>query len=434
MSTVAFHTLGCKVNHYESEAVWQLFKQRGYQKLNFDQIADIYVINTCTVTNTGDKKSRQIIRRAIKKNPSAVVAVTGCYAQTSAADVLDIPGVDIVIGNQGRDKIVDYVEEFLQSREPINVVGDIMKAKVYEELEVPEFTDRTRASLKIQEGCNNFCTFCIIPWARGLLRSRRPENVLQQAEQLVAAGYKEIVLTGIHTGGYGEDLTDYNLAKLLQELDQLIGLERIRISSIEVSQITEEIIAVLQSSARIVNHLHIPLQSGSDEILKRMRRKYTTEEYRQKIAEVRQALPDLAITTDVIVGFPGETDEQFMEATKVIEEIAFAELHVFPYSKRTGTPAAKMEGQVTEQVKHERSQKLIQLSNSLSLRYRTIFIDKQLSVIPERVFNEGAEESLLIGYSDNYIPIVFTGNRELIGALCKVQLLEVGADHCHGTH
>src|SRR3954454_5444012 len=306
MQTVAFHTLGCKVNHYETEAIWQIFKQEGDERVDFEGRSDVYIINTCTVTNTGDKKSRQVIRRAIRKNPDAVVCVTGCYVQTSPAEIMAIPGVDIVIGTQDRIKMLSYIEEYKKSRQPINAVGNIMKSRVYEELDVPSFTDRTRASLKIQEGCNNFCTFCIIPWARGLMRSRDPKEVIHQAQQLVDAGYKEIVLTGIHTGGYGEDLKDYNLAMLLQDLDEKVhGLKRIRISSIEASQISDEVIDVLRKSDKVVPHLHIPIQSASNTVLKRMRRKYSTEFFAERLERLREVLPDLAITSDVIVGFPG---------------------------------------------------------------------------------------------------------------------------------
>ena len=274
MQKVAFHTLGCKVNHYETEAIWQLFKQEDYERVDFDAISDVYIINTCTVTNTGDKKSRQVIRRAIRKNPDAVICVTGCYAQTSPAEIMDIPGVDIVVGTQDRVKMLQYIEQYRKERQPINAVGNIMKSRVYEEMDVPSFTDRTRASLKIQEGCNNFCTFCIIPWARGLMRSRDPEEVIKQAQQLVDAGYKEIVLTGIHTGGYGSDLKDYNLAMLLHDLEANVkGLKRLRISSIEASQITDEVIEVIKKSKVIVRHLHIPLQSGSDSVLKENEKK-----------------------------------------------------------------------------------------------------------------------------------------------------------------
>jgi len=433
LPTIAFHTLGCKVNHYETEAVYQLFKKHDYVRVDFEKKADVYVINTCTVTNTGDKKSRQVIRRAIKRNPDAVIVVTGCYAQIAPGEILDIPGVDVVVGNQGREQIVEYVEEYLQKREPINAVYNIMKTKEFEELDVPDFTDRTRASLKIQEGCNNFCTFCIIPWARGLLRSRKPENVLKQARQLVAAGYKEIVLTGIHTGGYGEDLQNYNLAKLLIELDHIEGLKRIRISSIEASQINSEVLDVLKNSSNIVRHLHIPLQAGSDDILKRMKRKYTTLEFKAKMVEIRNVLPDVAITTDVIVGFPGETDEQFIDGYHLMEEIEFAEMHVFPYSKRSGTPAAKMEDQVPEEVKHERVQKLIDLSNRLKMKYANQFLGQVLEVIPETPYKEDSNSGLYTGYSDNYLHIVFEGIQDMVGKLCKLRLDRVGLEYCHGT-
>jgi threonylcarbamoyladenosine tRNA methylthiotransferase MtaB len=387
MSTVAFHTLGCKVNHYETEAIWQLFKGQGYERVEYEQTADVYVINTCTVTNTGDKKSRQVIRRAVRKNPDAVICVTGCYAQTSPAEIMAIPGVDIVVGTQDRVKMLDYIEQFKKERQPINGVGNIMKTRVYEELDVPAFTDRTRASLKIQEGCNNFCTFCIIPWARGLMRSRDPKEVVAQAQQLVDAGYKEIVLTGIHTGGYGEDMKDYNLAQLLRDLEsQVKGLKRIRISSIEASQITDEVIEVLDQSEMVVRHLHIPLQSGSNTVLKRMRRKYTMEFFGERLNRLKEALPGLAITSDVIVGFPGETEEEFIETYNFIKEHGFSELHVFPYSKRTGTPAARMTDQIDEEVKNQRVHRLIELSNQLAKEYASTFEGEVLEVIPEEKY------------------------------------------------
>lgn len=434
MPTVAFHTLGCKVNHYETEALWQLFKQAGYEKIDFEQSADVYVINTCTVTNTGDKKSRQVIRRAIRRNPEAVVAVTGCYAQTTPHEIMAIPGVDIVVGTSGRDNLIDYVNRYLREREPINAVSNIMKAREYEELDVPEFTDRTRASLKIQEGCNNFCTFCIIPWARGLMRSRKPESVIEQANKLVAAGYKEIVLTGIHTGGYGEDLEDYNLARLLRELDTKVpGLKRIRISSIEASQITDEVIEVLNSSDKMCRHLHVPLQAGDDNVLKRMRRKYTTDEFRRKIEQLHQALPDVAITTDIIVGFPGETEEMYENGYRFIEEMKFAELHVFPYSKRSGTPAARMEDQVDEEVKNRRVHELISLSDKLALEYSGKFVGDVLEVIPEEPYKEAPDSGLYVGHSDNYLKLVFEANESLVGKICKVRLDEPGSEYCKGT-
>ena len=433
MSTVAFHTLGCKVNHYETEAIWQLFKQEGYERVDFETTADVYVINTCTVTNTGDKKSRQVIRRAVRKNPDAVICVTGCYAQTSPAEIMAIPGVDIVVGTQDRIKMLDYIEQYKKEREPINGVRNIMKNRVYEELDVPSFTDRTRASLKIQEGCNNFCTFCIIPWARGLMRSRDPQEVIRQAQQLVDAGYKEIVLTGIHTGGYGEDMKNYNLAMLLSDLEREVrGLKRLRISSIEASQITDEVIEVIKESKIIVRHLHIPLQSGSNSVLKRMRRKYTMEFFGDRLERLREVLPGLAVTSDVIVGFPGETEEEFIETYNFIKEHKFSELHVFPYSKRTGTPAARMEDQVDEDVKNDRVHRLISLSDQLAKEYASQFEGEVLEVIPEEHHQEGKQAGLYEGYTDNYLKVVLPGNDELIGKLVKVKIVKAGYPYNEG--
>lgn len=426
MSNVAFHTLGCKVNHYETEAIWQLFKEEGYEKTDFDKRADVYVINTCTVTNTGDKKSRQVIRRAVRKNPEAVICVTGCYAQTSPAEIMAIPGVDVVVGTQDRKKMLPYIEQFKKEREPINGVGNIMKTRVYEELDVPSFTDRTRASLKIQEGCNNFCTFCIIPWARGLLRSRDPKEVIKQAHQLVEAGYKEIVLTGIHTGGYGEDMKDYHLSDLLLELERVEGLKRIRISSIEASQITDEVINVIKASQKVVNHLHIPLQSGSDTVLKRMRRKYTNAFYAERVERLKEALPGLAVTSDVIVGFPGETKEEFQENFDFISRLEFSELHVFPYSKRTGTPAARMEEQVEEETKNERVHRLIALSNQLAKQYAARHEGEVLEVIPEEQEKEDPESGRLVGYSTNYMKVKFEADPSIIGKIVKVKINRAG--------
>lgn len=423
MATVAFHTLGCKVNHYETEAIWQLFKENDYERVDFETNADVFIINTCTVTNTGDKKSRQVIRRAIRKNPDAVVCVTGCYAQTSPAEIMAIPGVDIVVGTQDRHKLISYIENYKQSRQPINGVGNIMKNRKYEELEVPYFTDRTRASLKIQEGCNNFCTFCIIPWARGLMRSRDPEQVVSQATTLVNSGYKEIVLTGIHTGGYGEDLKDYNLAQLLRDLEQVENLERIRISSIEASQLTDEVIDVIDKSTKVVRHLHIPLQSGSDTVLKRMRRKYTMAHFSERLQKLHKALPGLAVTSDVIVGFPGETEEEFQETYDFIVKHQFSELHVFPYSMRTGTPAARMTDQIDEEVKIERVHRLIELSNQLAKDYASKFDQTVLEVIPEE---KGSADGKLVGYADNYMKIEFEGDESLIGELVKVKVVTPG--------
>ncbi|WP_438433309.1 tRNA (N(6)-L-threonylcarbamoyladenosine(37)-C(2))-methylthiotransferase MtaB [Gorillibacterium sp. sgz500922] len=432
MPSVAFHTLGCKVNYYETEGIWQLFKNEGYEQTDFESEADVYVINTCTVTNSGDKKSRQIIRRAVRRNPDAIVCVTGCYAQTAPAEIAAIPGVDIVIGTQDRERILPLIRQYRQEREPINIVRNIMKTREFEELDVPEFEDRTRGFLKIQEGCNNFCTFCIIPWSRGLLRSRKPENVLQQARQLVEGGYQEIVLTGIHTGGYGEDLDGYSLADLLRELDRIDGLERIRISSIEASQITDSVLEVLGASSKLCRHFHIPLQAGEDSVLKRMRRKYTVAEYGERVARIRRLFPDVGITTDVIVGFPGETEENFEAGYRFMQEMAFSEMHIFPYSKRTGTPAARMEEQVDEAVKAERVRRLIALSEEMQLAYARQFVGRTVEVIPDRQIKEGPRAGWFAGHADNYMQVVFPGAPGQTRRLTPVLVTEAGVSESIG--
>lgn len=432
MPSVAFYTLGCKVNFYDTEAIWQLFKNEGYEQVDFESTADVYLINTCTVTNTGDKKSRQIIRRAVRRNPDAVIAVTGCYAQTSPAEIMAIPGVDLVIGTQDREKIMSFVGQIQGDRQPVNAVRNIMKTREFEELDVPDFSERTRAFLKIQEGCNNFCTFCIIPWSRGLSRSRDSHSVIEQAKQLVASGYKEIVLTGIHTGGYGDDMENYRLTDLLWDLDKIDGLERIRISSIEASQIDDAMIDVLNRSDKMCRHLHIPLQAGDDSVLKRMRRKYTTEEFAAKIKRIREVMPGVAITTDVIVGFPGETEEMFERGFRFMEEVGFSEMHVFPYSKRTGTPAARMDEQIDEEVKNERVHKLIDLSEKMQLSYADRHVGAVLDIIPERDYKGAPGTGLIMGYSDNYIQVVFEGSLDLVGKLCRVKITESGVNECRG--
>lgn len=307
-----------------------------------------------------------------------------------------------------------------------------MKSRVYEELDVPAFTDRTRASLKIQEGCNNFCTFCIIPWARGLMRSRDPEEVIKQAQQLVSAGYKEIVLTGIHTGGYGEDLKDYSLARLLEDLEKVEGLKRIRISSIEASQLTDEVIDVIDRSNKVVRHLHIPLQSGSNSVLKRMRRKYTMEFFGERLDRLKEVLPGLAVTSDVIVGFPGETEEEFQETFDFIAKHKFSELHVFPYSKRTGTPAARMEDQVDEDVKNDRVHRLIELSNQLAKEYASHFEGEVLEMIPEERDKDDKNSGMYIGYTDNYLKVKVKATEDMIGKLVKVKITQAGYPYNQG--
>lgn len=416
MKTVAFHTLGCKVNTYESNAMLKIFNEAGYQEVDFKQVADVYVINTCTVTNTGDSKSRQMIRKAIRKNPKATICVVGCYSQTAPEEIEKIEGVGVVLGTQYRSDIVKYVDEHLETGEMVIKVDNVMNLRKFEDLNIDRFKN-TRAFLKIQDGCNNFCTYCIIPYARGRVRSRQKESVLNQAQRLVDNGYVEIVLTGIHTAGYGEDLDDYSFYELLVDLVKIKGLKRLRISSIETSQISDEIIDLIGSNEIIVDHLHVPLQAGSDATLKRMNRKYTTAEYLEKINKIRSYLPNIAFTTDVIVGFPGETDEEFEETYNFIKQVNYSELHVFPYSPRKNTPAAKVKDQVNDQIKHERANRLLQLSKELNHEFALKQIGKTLKVLFEKRDGE-----YLIGHAGDYLKVKVKTADNLIGEIVTIKI------------
>lgn len=416
MKTVAFHTLGCKVNTYESNAMLKIFQDAGYQEVDFKEVADVYVINTCTVTNTGDSKSRQMIRKAIRKNPEAVVCAVGCYSQVAPEDIEQIEGIGVVLGTQYRKEIVDLVEEYQKTNQKIVKVDSVKNLRKFEDLNIDRFKN-TRAFLKIQDGCNNFCTYCIIPYARGRVRSRKPESVLKQAELLVSRGYVEIVLTGIHTAGYGEDLENYSFYDLLVDLVKIKGLKRLRISSIETSQITDEIIDLIGSSDIIVDHLHVPLQSGCDATLKRMNRKYTTEQYLEKINKIRSYLPNIAFTTDVIVGFPGETDEEFQATYDFIKKVNYSQLHVFPYSPRKNTPAAKMKDQVNDQVKHQRVERLLELSKQLNYDFAMKQIDKTLKVLFEKRLGD-----YLIGHASDYLQVKVKTNENLIGEIVNIKI------------
>ena len=416
MKTVAFHTLGCKVNTYESNAMLKIFNEAGYQEVDFKQVADVYVINTCTVTNTGDSKSRQMIRKAIRKHPKATICVVGCYSQTAPEEIEKIEGVGVVLGTQYRSDIVKYVDEHLGTGEMVIKVDNVMNLRKFEDLNIDRFKN-TRAFLKIQDGCNNFCTYCIIPYARGRVRSRQKESVLNQAQRLVDNGYVEIVLTGIHTAGYGEDLDDYSFYELLVDLVKIKGLKRLRISSIETSQISDEIIDLIGSNEIIVDHLHVPLQAGSDATLKRMNRKYTTAEYLEKINKIRSYLPNIAFTTDVIVGFPGETDEEFEETYNFIKQVNYSELHVFPYSPRKNTPAAKMKDQVNDQIKHERANRLLQLSKELNHEFALKQIGETLKVLFEKRDGE-----YLIGHAGDYLKVKVKTADNLIGEIVTIKI------------
>lgn len=420
MKKVAFHTLGCKVNTYETEAVWEIIQKEGYEKVPFKQKADVYIINTCTVTNMGDSKSRNMIRRAIRTNPDAIVCVMGCYSQTKPNEVAEIEGVDIVIGTQKRHKILEYISEIYKKRQPINSVENIMKTKTFETLSVTKSSTRHRANIKIQEGCNNFCTYCIIPWARGLMRSRPCEEIINEINVLCDNGFKEFILTGIHTAGYGQDMPDFTFAMLLEKIAlNCPKLQRLRISSIEASQVNSDVIEVFKKYKNIfANHIHVPLQSGSDTILKMMRRNYDTKKFLKHIQQIRSVFPDISITTDVIVGFPGESEELFNETFEFIKKVEFSELHVFPYSMRTGTPASKLK-QVHDQDKTNRVKKLISLNNMLATNYIAKFINKEVDFIGEK-YDEN--KNVIEGWTTNYIRLEVNGDKNLVGENIKVKI------------
>ncbi len=412
---IAFYTLGCKVNAYETASVWEQFKKADFEKVAFNEFADVYIINTCTVTNQSDVKSRKTIRKAVRINPDAIVAVMGCYAQTDPSAVSSIDGVDIVIGTKHRDKLFDLVMAALNERKQYLEVGDILRYRMFDELQVTHFAENTRAFLKIEDGCNQFCSYCIIPFARGPVRSRRRENVLQEARKLTENGYKEIVLTGIHTGAYGLDLDNYNLKDLLVDLLSIENLERIRISSIEINEITDEIIELIASNKRFARHLHIPIQSGSDDILRKMRRKYTVKQFTERIREIKEKIPGIAITTDIIVGFPGETEKHFLETINTIKTIKFAQLHVFPYSKRSGTKAAMMKGQVDGNEKNRRVSTLLEINEHLASDY--VKSKRLVSVLFEK-----SDDKYTYGHSSCYIEVKTERNEKLHNqiALCAI--------------
>ncbi len=419
MKTVAFLTLGCKVNTYESEAMLKIFQQAGYQEVDFKEKAEVYVINTCTVTNTGDAKSRQMIRKAIRRNPNATVCVVGCYSQVASEDIAAIDGVSVILGTQFRTRIVDFVDEYEKTHRQIIQVADVMNLTQFEDLDIDEFMKNTRAFLKIQDGCNNFCTYCIIPYARGRIRSRKKENVLKQAQALVDHGFVEIVLTGIHTAGYGDDFEDYSFYDLLVDLTTKVkGLKRLRISSIEMSQVTHEIIDLIANSPIIVDHLHIPIQSGCDATLKRMNRHYTIQEFTDKLNELKAKLPTLSITTDVIVGFPSETDEEFNQTYQWIQDMHFNQLHVFPYSPRKGTPAARMKNQVDGKVKHQRVKALMELSHQLQKEFASWQIGRILEVLIEE-----KKGDYMVGHASNYLKVNVELPLSSVGHIYKVKII-----------
>ena len=415
---VAFYTLGCKVNSYESEVNIEIFKNNGYEIVPFDEDADVYVINTCSVTNTSDQKSRKIIREAVKKGTDKIVIVMGCYSQIKYLEAMDIPGVSIILGNNNKSKIIELIEEYKKNKKQIVKIDDLKNIK-FENMSLDKFENHTRAFVKVQDGCNNYCTYCIIPYTRGNVRSKPLGDVIKEVTALANNGYKEVVLTGIHTGHYGQDLKDIDFSDLLEELEKINGLERIRISSVEIVELNDKFMNTLKKSKKIVNHIHIPLQSGSNEILKQMNRRYDMSFFLKKIEEIKSIRPNIAITSDVIVGFPGETEELFNETVESIKKVGFTELHVFPYSPREGTPAAKMSNQVDGNIKKERVKKLISLSNELKNKYYSSLIGTE-----EELLTEEYKDGYLYGHLSNYGYARLKCDKELTNQIFKVKLLK----------
>ena len=420
--TVSFYNLGCKVNAYETEYLINEFKKKGYKIVDFNDNADIYIINTCTVTNQADQKSRKVIRNACK-NKDAIIVVMGCYSQIHSEVIKDIDGVNIIIGNNEKNKVVELVENYINDKENYYNVHNLINSS-FDDMYIDNFENHTRAFVKIQDGCNNYCSYCIIPYSRGNVRSKKLEYVIDEVKSLVKNGYKEVVLTGIHTGHYGQDLKKYDFSDLLMKLEEIDGLERIRISSIEIVELTDKFLDVLKKSKKIVDHIHIPLQSGCDKILKLMNRRYDMNFYIDRINMIRKIRPNIAITTDVIVGFPNEDNNDFNITKENIKNIGFTELHVFPYSKREGTKASTMPNQVDGNIKKERVKELIELSKELKNNYYTKYINKEDYVLCETI-----EDNYVIGHLSNYGKVKFTGNKSDLNKLIKVKLIDYVNDY-----
>ncbi len=427
MKSVASYALGCKVNQYESEAIAELFEEKGYDVVGIDDKADVYVINTCTVTNFGDKKSRQLIRKVKRQNPDALVAVVGCYAQTAPNEVMEIEGVNIVIGTKDRKEIVSIVENYHDNK-PENHVSPIMKEREFEHLKIHKLKNRTRAYLKIQDGCSQFCSYCIIPYARGPIRSRDPEDIMEEVNVLAENGFKEIVLTGIHVASYGKDIKNIDLLGIIKRVHEVEGIERIRFSSIEPNIITEEFVSEISKLKKVCHHFHLSLQSGCDKTLKEMNRKYTTEKYYDAVCILRKYMADVAITTDIIVGFPGETEEDFNESYEFAKKVQFSKIHVFPYSPKKGTPAAERKDQLLNSVKQERSKKLIELSDKMSNDFMSKYIDKSVEVLFERNINENQYE----GHTGNYIKVIGISDKNVTNNIVDVTIKSVEQEHITG--
>ena len=408
---VAFYTLGCKVNQYETNAMEQQFKNCGYDIVKNTEIADIYVINTCTVTNVAERKSRQMLRRVKEINENSILIVCGCYAQVAEKELEQIPEIDIILGINEKNKIVEIVEKYIKSKdaETLEQVSDVASQKEFLDFGDVTYTEKNRAVVKVQDGCNMFCTYCLIPYARGRIRSRKIESVVSEITQIAKTGIKEVVITGIHVESYGKDFDDISdkkirLIDLLEAINKIDGIERIRLSSLEPNVIDEEFIQRLLKLNKICDHFHLSLQSGCDSTLKRMNRKYTTQTYKKAVQLLRENYPEVKLTTDVIVGFPGETNEEFDSTYKFLKEIKFYRMHVFKYSKRRGTPAEKMPNQVDGNIKEQRSRTLIQLSNECENSYNESYIVKNVKVLFEEF-----EDGYFRGHTTNYMMVNVKG-------------------------
>lgn len=395
---VAFYTLGCKVNQYETNGMIQEFLKKNYEIVLFHEKADVYIINTCTVTNMSDKKSRQMIRRTKELNSESIVVAVGCYAQVAREKLEEMKEIDLILGVNEKNKIVDYIEEYLQEKKKIEKISDVMKQIEYSDFGEVEYSEKTRAVIKIQDGCDRFCSYCIIPYARGRVRSRKPENVVKEIRKIAKKNIKEVVLTGIHLASYGKDFKEeYHLIDLLEEINQIEGIERIRLGSLEPTLITEEFVKRLRKLEKICDHFHLSLQSGCDETLKRMNRKYSTEDFRIIVNRLRENYKEVALTTDIIVGFPGETEEEFKKTYEFLQDIHFYKMHVFKYSPREGTKAAIMEDQVDGNRKEIRSNKLIEMSNKNEKDDNEKYLGKKLFVLFEEKDGE-----YIKGHTTNY--------------------------------
>lgn len=421
---VGLYTLGCKVNTYESEYVLNELKKNGFTLNKFDDINDIYIINTCTVTNTSDSKSKKMIRHARKLNPDACIVAMGCFIEYNKKNIEELmPDINIIIGNKDKKNVVSLINEYFEKKNKINDLSDNFD-EYFEDMFIDSFNTRTRAFVKIQDGCENFCSYCVIPKVRGKCRSKKKETVLEEINTLVKNGYKEIILTGIHTGNYGVDL-GITFADLLREIVKIKGLERLRISSIEITEINDDILDIIKNNKVIVNHFHIPIQSGSDKVLKIMNRKYDTTKFKEIIKKIRDIVPDVSITTDIITGHPGENDDEFENTLKTLNEIEFSKLHVFPYSVRDNTPSSKLP-QIPEYVKKNQTDKLLELSQKFEYKYMKKFINKELDVLIE-VTKDGYS----YGHTTNYLAVKVIGTYKS-STILRVKLINVEYPYIYG--